>query len=426
MERNGRRKICRFYRTETNEKNDAAFSGALWTRSHASISQKKSTATVTNGLQTNGTTAQVKRASVAAVADANEYWSAKYDSSRQYGLDLYADQFEFKDNTLSLPVKNWPARCLSVYIEYQTADGTPIPWSVLKNSKEADALIQTEGFVSPAFAAVFAKKMMIPPSFSGASWMKETTFSEFLSGRTRPILNFNGRMTAPPALPCASRAEYISADWELATAFLIGNTDVDLAGLIATGLLTYGFTAAFMAFDVAVISPLKKKLMKSDVKYAVLTFAGLLGVTAVIVSGAFWKTGTAKSILAKISNFVASFIFGKTGEFIIEKIYKDAIEEVIASTAATITAEEALEEIPYAGWALRLIDMAGDIAALSATTIECLGSPATYKIQIEESMDLAVTVSPDPAHGTAQQKPIWPLVAYHWVAILKYPEEWQI
>lgn len=403
-------------------KNDAAFSGSLWTRSHASISQKKSVITPTNGVKTNGTTPQVKKAAVAAVAETAEYWSAKYDSDRQYGLDLYADQLEFENNTLGLPVKNWPARCLSVYIEYQMEDGTPIPWSVLKNAKEADDLIQSEGFISPAFAAVFAKRNDDTTKlFWGILDEGNNVFGiPFFTNATNIEFQWPHDKDTGEAL--ASRAEIYIGGLGVANGFSDWDTDVDLAGVIATGLLTYGFTAAFMVFDVAVLSPLKKKMMKSDVKYAVLTMAGLLGVTAVIVSGAFWQTGRAKSVLTKISNFVASFIFGKAGEFVLEKIYEDAIEEMIAEAATTITAEEALEQIPFAGWALRVIDLAGDIAALAATTIECIASPATYKLQIEESMDLAVTVSPDPAHGTAQQKPIWPLVADHWVTVLKYPK----
>jgi hypothetical protein len=208
----------------------------------------------------------------------------------------------------------------------------------------------------------------------------------------------------------------------VANGFSDWDSDVDIAGLVATGILNYGITAASMAFTVQVTGPLTKKLMKSDVKYAVLAGAVNLGVVAVIVSSFFWESGTAKTILSKISGFAAGFVFGKVTEFALEKIYEDAIKELIEAAITNITVQEALEQIPYAGWVLKIASLASDIASLAATTIECVASPATYKLQVQETMDLTVTIKPDPRHGTEHQAPIWPLVADHWVMKLVYPK----
>lgn len=406
-------------------KNDCAFNGALWTRSQSTISQKQTNVAPTNGngLQTNGKQAAVSnKKSTAALADTSSYWTAKYDSDRQYGLDLYGDDVEFENNTLSLPVKNWPARILSVYIEYQQEDGTPIPWSVLKNSKEGDNLIEPDGFISSAFGAVFAKHNDDTTKlFWGVLDEGNSIFG--IPFPTNPInVEFKWPHDSQTGEALASRAEIYVGGLGAAKGFSDWDSDVDLCGLVATGLLTYGVTAALLAFDVAVVGPLKNKLKKSEIKYAVLAFAIEMGITGLILTGAFWKSGTTKTIFARLGSFVGGILFGEAAGMLAEKIYEDAIEELVEASTETITTEEALEQIPYVGWALKIADLAGDIAALAATTIESIASPATYKLQIEESMDLAVTVSPDPAHGTANQAAIWPMVADHWVTVLSYPK----
>src|SRR5262249_54050342 len=105
----------------------------------------------------------------------------------------------------------------------------------------------------------------------------------------------------------------------------------------------------------------------------------------------------------------------------LKQIYKEAIEELVLEFWSLISAEEALEQIPFAGWALQVASVAADIAALTATTVECVLSPATYDLEILHTMDLTVTVTPDPTHGPNNEKPIWPLVSDHYVISVTYP-----
>lgn len=400
-------------------KNDPAFNGALWTRSQSNVSQKQSNVSPTVSVQSNG---KLATNGVAELRESDSYWTAKYDSDRQYGLDLYGNDIKFEDNKVSLPVKNWPARILGVYIEYQQADGTPIPWSVLKNSKEADNLVEPDSFVSSAFAAAFAKKNDDTTKiFWGVLDEGNNVFGiPFPTNETD--IEFQWPHDAVTGDALASRAEIYIGGFGAAKGFSDWDSDVDVSGLVATGIMTYGLTAALMAFDVAVVGPLKSKIKGSAAKYAILALAVEMGIVALVLTGEFWKSATTKTVFSRLAGFVGGILFGEAVTMVAEQIYKDTIKGIIEAATETITAEEALEEIPYAGWVLKVLDLAGDISALAATTIECIASPATYKLQIEESMDLTVTVSPDPAHGTDQQAPIWPMVSDHFVTVITYPK----
>lgn len=399
-------------------KNDSGFSGALWTRSDATVSTKQSEVTPVAQAQIE---TQLAAAGVGATSEGN--FSVKCESNKQYGLDLYGSDISFTNNTVSFPVKNWPNRMLSVYIEYQKEDGTPIPWSVLKNTKEGQKLVQPDGLISDVFAAVFAKHDDTTTKlFWGVLSSGNNVFG--IPFPTNPEdIGFAWPHDAVTGDAIASRAEVFFGGLGAANGFSDWETDVDLGGLIGTAVLNYGVTATFMAFSVKVIGPLQKKLMSSEIKYPVLAFAIPMGIVAIIVSAAFWKDGNAKWVLSKISNFVAGFIFGSVANFALDKIYKDAIEELIEESVANLTTQEALEQIPYAGWALKAASLASSIASLAATTVECLASPATYKMQVQETMELTVVVKPDPKLGTEHQAPIWPMVADHWLMTLKYPKD---
>ena len=69
-----------------------------------------------------------------------------------------------------------------------------------------------------------------------------------------------------------------------------------------------------------------------------------------------------------------------------------------------------------------MASVAADIAAITATTVESVLSPATYKLEILHTMDLTATVKPDPTHGKPGIDPVWPLVSDHYVIQVKYPK----
>jgi len=106
---------------------------------------------------------------------------------------------------------------------------------------------------------------------------------------------------------------------------------------------------------------------------------------------------------------------------ILEKAWQSAMEKIIAEAVGELAAEQVLVQIPIAGEILQAASIAADIADLTATTVECVLSPATYKLQIERKMNLHVDVGPDPAHGKDGHY-VWPMVADHYVIQVAYPK----
>jgi len=397
-------------------KNDEAFKGSLWSRPQGIITNNQT------NVASATVTAPATESANADLTAAPENWSIKYESTLQYGLELVADGFKFENNTISFPVNNWPNRILSVYIEYQTADGTPIPWSILSKSKEGDGLVESDALMSQIFATTFDRRgQNTTKLYWGLLGAGNNVFG--IPFPTQDIdIRFKWPHTKDTNAAIASRAKIYLGGFGGGKLFSDWDTEVDLAGLIATGILNYGVTAASMAFTIAVLGPMKAALDKSKLKIAVIVLSIHLGIAATVVSIAFWKNGNSKMVLSKLSNFVASFLFGQVANYLVEKLLQDAIEDLAKIGIGQLTTQQLLQQVPYAGWALKAISVASDVASLAATTIQCLGSPATYEMQIQNTMDLTVTVKPDPSHGTESQDPIWPMVGSHYVTTLKYPK----
>lgn len=397
-------------------KNDENFNGVLWSRGTATTSTTKTK------VKPNSPPPSSFEFSSQIINTGEGVFSVKNESSNSYGLELYSSNLQFRDNTITVPVKNWPNRYLSVYIEYQKEDGTPIPWSVLKNTKEGENLVVPNGFISEAVASVFDKKSDDPSTtklFWGDIGSGNNIFGiPFLTAETD--INFQWPHDSETGEAIATNAViYLGG-----LGFGDFDADVDLAGIVLTSLMNYGFTAAMIPITIGVTGPLSKKFMASEMSKPVLAMAVYLGIPSVIILIDESTKGneTAKFLLSKLANFAVGMIFGQIPE-LINKAYIAILEKVLALLFTGITAEEALEEVPIAGWVLKVASVAGDIASLAATTIECIKSPATYKLQVQETMNVTVTLKPDPAAGTEHQAPIWPMVADHWIIILKYPKD---
>ena len=128
--------------------------------------------------------------------------------------------------------------------------------------------------------------------------------------------------------------------------------------------------------------------------------------------------------MSKLSSVAASAIFGFVAERAIEAgaaKFLQAFFGLSAEFMAELTAEEAVEAVPVAGWAVRVVGVAADIIALAATTVECVLSPATYMLEVLHTMDLTVTVKPSPTRAKIGFSPVWPPVSDHYVIQVKYP-----
>lgn len=374
-------------------KNDNTLNGQLWTKQSGT----------TQKTQTNVSPSPKPKAALAAGAGGGVKGFAIKNQTSSYGLDVYPDQLTYDSttSTLTFPVKNWPSRYLVAYVQFFKSDGTAINRSDIPNWND-----NLPDFLQGMFEADPTKNYVTYLSSGnavfGIPFPTNPTTLEFIYPQAATTAN-----VLVGGLGCASGF----TDWD---------TDVDLGGTMATGLVCYGITALSMAFTVYVVNPIMS-MLSGTVLYAIYGIGALIGVAGVIGGAIEYKTSAGKMILAKLSNMVAGIVFGQIVKLALKQAYKDAIAEMIAEMWSLITADEALEQIPFAGWALQVASVAGDIAALAATTIECLASPATYQLQVLHTLDLTATVSPDPKHGKQGQNPIWPLVSDHYVITVKYP-----
>ncbi|RZK60364.1 MAG: hypothetical protein EOO91_01775 [Pedobacter sp.] len=391
-------------------KNDAEFKGKLWDRPQG-VTSKKS-----NNVSPKAPPINLKAS--------DGKFIVKQESDSDYGLDLYWDKLSYDNGTISFPMRNWPNRFLSVYIEYLRADGSPIPWSELETSKEKDDLVKPDGILGPTLEAIFAKQhnnKATTKLFWGIMPAGNQVFGIPFWTEEQPI--FFKWPHDKDNVPMASKANVYLGGFGMAKAFKDWDEDVDLAGVLGTGLISFGVTAASMALTIKVLGPLQKKLKESQYFLAICGMGAVMGAASVITTAALGRADLAKTVGSKLSNIVAGIMFGQvTQKLLLPIIYKRAIAEFQRYCFLDLTTQQVLQQAPFAGWALKLISVVGDIAAMAATTIQCGLSPATYRYQVQATMNVHVKIKPDPNHGTMHQDPIWPMVADHWVVMLKYPK----
>lgn len=375
-------------------KNDPTLNGQLWTKQNG-ITQR----TQTNVAPTPTTAPRL----TGALGAAPKGWIIKNQTS-SYGLDLYPDklQYDASSNKLSFPVKNWPNRYLGAYVQFYKTDGTTIPRSGIQGWYD-----DLPDFLQPIFEPSSTKNYL--------SWISSGNQVFGIPFPTNPVtLEFVWPQDA-------SRAEVLLGGLGVAEGFKDWDSDVDILAIVSTGAITYGLTALSMAFTVYVINPVMSMLSKNTL-YAIYGIAAAIGIVEGIVGGVKYQGGAGKWILSKLANQVGGILFGQITKVALKQVYKEAIGKLIAEFWGLIDADEALELIPFSGWALKVSSVAADIAALTATTVECVLSPATYDLEVLHTMDLTVTVKPDPAHGKSGEDPIWPLVSDHFVITVTYPK----
>ncbi|MEO7268971.1 MAG: hypothetical protein ABIW49_07180 [Knoellia sp.] len=337
-----------------------------------------------------------------------------------YGLWLYDTELTWDDDKkmLTIPVKNWPARYLGLYVSFLRSDGTAISRAKITATNPKDPskpftwedrlpLEMVRSFVEPSDTKNYL-------GFSSAGSALFGAPTPFLTQRTE--LSFLWPDDATHAaillggLGCASGF----SDWD---------SDVDIVGVLATGIVCYGIGAIAMLAQVYIINPFIAWLQE-EWGVGFFAVAGCLGAAGIVTGAGTFDSSFGKMVLSKLAGIATGVVFGKIMERLIVMGAKAAIKGLTEATAefvAEMTAEEALEQVPVAGWALKVVSIAASLASLTATTVECVLSPATYQLDVLRTMDLEVTVSPDPTHGTKNQKPVWPLVSDHYVVRVTYP-----
>lgn len=393
-------------------KQDDILNGQLWTSQNGVTEKSHTDVPPTQTMmaravaQASAPAAQVPLSFAAVESTDSAKGFGIKNTTSSYGLYLYDQDMSYDSTTkkLKFPVKNWPSRYLSCYVEFLKQDGTPIKRVDITGWQDG-----LPGFLQSTFEA--------SPTKNYLNWL--SSGNAVFGVPVPPLTSQTDIEFLWPEE--ASSARVLLGGLGAANGFKDWDSDVDIIGVMGTGIVNYGISVLSMLLTVYVVNPFINGL-KGDAKIAFYIICGFGGSVAAILGGLENKTNIGKTILANLANIASGIIFGIVAEKIVQQVYKEAIAKIIAETVAEITTEEALGQIPIAGWALKIASIAADLAAITATTVECVLSPATYDLQILHTMDLAVTVKPDPRHGTETQKPIWPMVSDHYVIQVKYPK----
>ncbi len=214
----------------------------------------------------------------------------------------------------------------------------------------------------------------LPPDWSDFTFI----FDEKAS---RAVVSFGGLGQAPFKLPY---------DWP---------------GILLTAVFNYAVPTAFIALGVAVDqagSQLSKLAQRIWPKILAMAEAAEGPIAAATGGGVGLK-----DVMLAIGNCAGSLLLGAIAS-------SDQLKEFIAEAIGESVVEEAE---PFVGWAAFAIGAAADLASLIETSVEVACSPATMSVSVQRTLDVTVTVDPDPRHQGQ-----WPATATHYTISITYDD----
>ncbi|GHG77025.1 hypothetical protein [Streptomyces glebosus] len=187
------------------------------------------------------------------------------------------------------------------------------------------------------------------------------------------------------------------------------NADVSTQGALLTALWEYGVPLVCLAAGKALTST---KLFNRIINDRDLV-AAALGVGIPLAGGTI-AVGTALTRSSKFLTAAANFVLGivvqkgleKLGEWLVEQVGEGALANAFGPV----------------GWALKLVAAGLDFEQIAITTGEVLSSPACVTVKASRSLDVSLTLHPDPRHGEAghPETAVWPAVATRYLVTLQY------
>jgi len=183
------------------------------------------------------------------------------------------------------------------------------------------------------------------------------------------------------------------------------NTTYGIDGIVLTLFFEILMPTLFIALGVGIDQGATTwtETMKENVGL-LLTFTEPFLGTA--VGAAVDENISLEDLLAAMGNIGASFL------------------TIVLAGSATLTlyvtlaaGEGAAEKAaPFIGWIADAIGAAADVAGIIETSVEVARSPATMRISVVRTMNIDVTVSPDPRHG------LWPATATNYTITVTYED----
>ena len=185
----------------------------------------------------------------------------------------------------------------------------------------------------------------------------------------------------------------------------------DELGIICTAVFNYAAPTMFIALGVAADqggkswTGLCKQIATEWSKASPSVEAVAEGPLGGAVSGGVGL----EDVMAMMGNLAGSLLLGAIAD-------SSALEGYIAGALGESAAEDAE---PFLGWAALAIGAAADVASMIETTAEVASSPATMVVSVERTLDVQLTVTPDPDHDNGT---VWPQTATHYVISVTYDD----
>ncbi len=175
---------------------------------------------------------------------------------------------------------------------------------------------------------------------------------------------------------------------------------------LSTCVFNLGIPVILLAAGIGVdsSSTITSILEDQDIKTALYLVGGFFYTS--FQAAKYTYTRNAQSLIAQISDKIVSLIWSNAA-------LRKKIEEIMV--------EQELEgAIPFVGWALRALSVAGTLATLGQTIGEVLSNPAIFTNTISLTMTTTVTIFPDPTGLEDPSKAKFPDVASYYIVTLTY------
>jgi hypothetical protein len=331
---------------------------------------------------------RARRARAAQSALADEFTFTLNNLTPGYGLDVPKSSISFtpdgsdpRKGQFAIDAKNNFLRTLSAYAQFLDSEGKPINNPAGWNER------------LPQFIAKYFET-------ESTKYIRSVTAVNVILGIPMP--------TDPTALDFPWPADAASCRLKFG-GLGTRNWDgvVDPPGMFLTGIFQYGVPMLFMLGGAAIESTAWFKDFVSKTENVIAAIAVAFPIVGGGVATAAALTNV-KRILFSFAGAIAGILVGQ------------GLKALLAYITAKLTAAQLVNAIPVVGFAFRIAQMAITFANIAVTTVEVLISPATYTTDVRRQLALALTMSPDPLHGSGGQAPVWPKVATRYVATVQY------
>jgi hypothetical protein len=187
--------------------------------------------------------------------------------------------------------------------------------------------------------------------------------------------------------------------------------DVCMAGILLTFIFQYGIPGFFLVSGMALESTAWFKTLLKDRPLAMQFVKLLWGIFGAEASDALSipnmtaiTTAACDAVVGCLVMKQAAGMLARLQAWIIEKLTENALEKAV----------------PAVNIIFQVLNRALDLEEMLVTTFEVLNSPAIYEVDIVRTLNVSVTVSPDPTHGTSENPAVWPLESVSYEAIVQY------